>query len=239
MAKTIWSRALLWQYVRALWRHWYWVVGSGLLTVWDIAERANADWYTLPSWLRLTAALVCAGVAQFLAYAEIAAAKEDLEREVAELRNDVEVTLTGREAYENLNWNDSAMGRASHWAYVKLALTIRNRNGLEATAVELIACDTDIQEAVLSQLIFLGDPDSPSENPISASRRISQGDIRKVVVRAQFSLPMSQTHVLTNGVSGVLKLADNRASVFSVPFTVNVIASSIGEPHANERPLNR
>ena len=230
----MWSRALLWQYVRAVWKHWYWVVGSGLLTSWDIVERANADWYTPSSWLRLTTALICLLIAQFLAYAEIAIAHKEFETEIAALKDGIGISVTGREAYENLNWNDSALEKASHWVYIKLALTIRNRNGREPTAVELTAFDTDIQRATLSQLIFLGDPDSPIENPVSSSRSIPQGDIRKVVVRAQFSLPMSEVHVLTTGISGVLKLADNRGNVFPVPFTTNVVASSIGEP----RPKN-
>jgi hypothetical protein len=231
MATTMWSRALLWQYVRALCKHWYWVVGSGLLTIWDLIERANADWYTFPRWVRLITALICLLIAQFLAYAEIATSNKALETEIADMQDGIAVNLTGLEAYEHLNWNDSIYENASHWVYVKFALTIRNRSGREPTAVELVACDTNIQHATLSQLLFLGDPDSPIESPVSISRRIPEGDIRRVIVRAQFSLPMSEVHTLTNGISGVLKLADNRINPISVSFSTNVIASSIGEAH--------
>jgi hypothetical protein len=229
MTNTIWSRALIWQYLRAVWKHWYWVVGSGVLTALDIVERANADWYLAPRWLRLTGALICLLIAQYLAYAEIAAAHKELETEIAELKSGVEIRLVRVEAYENLNWSDSIYQKASHWVHIKFLLTIRNRNGREASAVELVTCDTDIPQATLTELIFLGDPDSPIENPVSWNRRIPEGDIRNVTVRVQFSLPMSEKATLTNGVSGVLRLADNRASAISVSFTGNVVASSSGQ----------
>jgi hypothetical protein len=117
------------------------------------------------------------------------------------------------------------LGKASHFAYIKFALTVRNRNGREPAAVELVGCSTDMQQGTLCRLVFLGDPMSPIDNPVSTNRRISQGDIRNVVVQAEFTLPMVEEPVLTTGIKGVLNLANNRDNAISVPFDANVIPS--------------
>jgi hypothetical protein len=221
MAKSRWSRALLGQYLKAVVNYWYWLVGSGVLTVWDIVERSNADWYTFRRLPILIGALVCLFVAQFLAYADIAIANEKLEKDNAELSDGVEVTLTEVRAHEILNHDDSR-GKSSHYVSISLRLTIRNHNGREAAAVELVGCDTNIQQGTLSLLIFQGDPLTISESRASTNRRIPEGDILKTVVLLQFSMPDSETHALVGGVSGTLRLADNRANTISVPLNASV-----------------
>ena len=65
----------IWEYVRAVGKHWGVIIISLGLTVVDFVERIFGTWFVFPLWFRLTIGISGLVVAQFLAYRDFVKAR--------------------------------------------------------------------------------------------------------------------------------------------------------------------
>ncbi len=65
------EREILWAYVRAVFRHWWFIVVEILLVAVDFAERWFNIWIQPPHWLLLTIGIAVLAAAQYRAFREL------------------------------------------------------------------------------------------------------------------------------------------------------------------------
>lgn len=241
------TRQVVREYFLAVLRHWCWLLATVVLTGWDLIERVRSDWYRLPGWALIAGGSLCLTIAQFMAYAELKRAKENeaevqarnfdkAHQAISELTEaletgshgviiEVKAATSGEHVYP---YDTVASGPAHHNIVIELELAVRHRDSRESGTLEIVDCHTDISDATLVRLSFLGDPTSPVDRPPGRYRNFAPGEIRPIIANAVYSLPVSQTHIPETRVTGHLEFVDNRATRYSVAFTAEVVKNKVG-----------
>ena len=169
----------------------------------------------IPHFIRPLAWLLLAGgflFANFAAYSKVSERALKAEGQLECLV----VALDEANAREVLRTKDhSPDGKAYHFIEIKFALVVRNRNIATDSTIELIGCETDINEELeLNDLAF----DRSKDDPLSKYRDILAGSTRQIRGTVLWQLPRLPMLLTQPSVRGQLQLRDTREAGHVVAF---------------------